>query len=84
MLSNVMNARYGGTFIEFSVKAHQRVHIGLKPSDWEGSGKAFLINDELIQHQEIQIVRNPMHLKKHCMEILLLKKLWKPSCPRIW
>lgn len=52
MLSSVMNARYVGTFIEFAVKAHQRVHIGLKPCECEVSGKVFIVSDELIQQEK--------------------------------
>lgn len=52
MQSNVMNARYVGTFIEFAVKAHQRVHIGLKLCECEVSGKVFTVSDELIQHEK--------------------------------
>ena len=53
LVSNVMNTRNVGTFIELAVKAHERVCIGLKPCEYEDSGKAFIVNGELIQHEKI-------------------------------
>lgn len=52
LVSNTMNARNVGTFIELA-QVLQRVHWGLKSCEWEESGKAFIVNDEFTQHKEI-------------------------------
>lgn len=39
--------------MELAVKAHERICIGLKPCEYEDSGKAFIVNGELIQHETI-------------------------------
>lgn len=49
-----MNARTVGAFIELALKPHQRALLGLQPGEYEECGKAFIVNNELTQHQKIQ------------------------------
>lgn len=76
LVSNTVTAKECGNIYRISsvLRAHQKVHIYLKPHVWKDCGKAFIVNGQLTHYQKIYVRQSPMHVRNvdKPLEILLI------------